>query len=115
MSNQSKSFHTPAPWGIHPFSENAEPMVVDPGAHHRPWVSFNLTISSGKRIVGELKMGTMQISEHSSYLYVDNVRELRANVERVCELINICEGLTIDEVKLAIGAYHELSMREDPS
>ena len=100
MSNLN---HTKGTWGIHKFSVGNKPFIVDAGDECAPWIACSFRISAGSRVIGELTMSTLPpISAEISN--VDNMQELNANIERICGLVNVCDGLTLDEVRDAVYA-----------
>jgi hypothetical protein len=95
--------HTTGFWAVAKFDENNEPFAVIPSdTSGTPWVSLTKKISSGDRIICEVRMSTWRLG---SIHTVDNVVEFDANVDRICGLANITDGLHIAQVEQAIEAY----------
>jgi hypothetical protein len=97
--------HTAGFWAVAKFDENNEPFAVIPSdTSGTPWVSLTKKISSGDRIICEVRMSTWRLgSTHT----VDNVVEFDANVDRICGLANITDGLSLEQVEHAIQAYRD--------
>lgn len=97
--------HTAGFWSVHRYDEKNEPFAVIPSDEsNTAWVALTKKISAGDRIICEVKMSTWKLGDVHT---VDNLAEFNANVDRICGLANITEGLTLEQVEYAIQAYRD--------